>query len=144
MTKKISKRSDCPISCSLDIWGDKWSLLIIRNIMFRNMHTYGEFLQASEKIATNILADRLISLEQAGVISKEEHSESKAKYFYTLTPMGIDLLPVMVEITMWGDKYFDTMPETKALVRRAKHDKQKLINIIAAQLKKVQTQVLTD
>ena len=137
MNKKNNKRSDCPISCSLDIWGDKWSLLIIRNLMFKNMHTYGEFLKTPEKIATNILADRLTSLEHAGLISKEEHSESRAKFFYTLTQKGIDLLPVMVEITLWGNKYFEISREAKAIVKHAKHDKEGLINSFSAQLKKL-------
>src|SRR5450432_3864991 len=99
MNEKNSKRSDCPISCALDIWGDKWSLLIIRNLMLYNINTYGEFLKTPEKIATNILADRLVSLEKAGLISKEEHPESKAKIFYRLTHKGIDLVPVIVEIS---------------------------------------------
>jgi DNA-binding HxlR family transcriptional regulator len=139
MTKKLNKRSDCPISRSLDIWGDKWSLLIIRNIMFQNMHTYGEFLSASENIATNILANRLVSLEQAGLITKEEHSESRSKFFYTLTQKGINLLPVMVEITLWGNKYFEISQEAKELVKRAKHNKETLIKSHSAQLKKLRT-----
>ena len=101
------------------------------------MHTYGEFLKTPEKIATNILADRLISLEQAELISKEEHSESRAKFFYALTQKGIDLLPVMVEITLWGNKYFDILPEAKELVKRAKHDKDGLINSLSARLRKL-------
>ena len=105
--------------------------------MFGNMHTYGEFLKTPEKIATNILADRLISLERAGLISKEEHSESRAKFFYTLTQKGIDLLPVMVEITLWGNKYFDILPEAKELVKRAKHDRDGLINSLSARLRKL-------
>ena len=139
MTKRLRKRSDCPISRSLDIWGDKWSLLIIRNIMFRDMHTYGEFLQASERIATNILADRLISLEHAGLISKKEHSESRAKFFYTLTQKGIELLPVMVEITLWGNKYFEVMPEAKELVKLAKRDKAELIHSLSVRLQKLRS-----
>ena len=75
MPGKINYRSDCPISSSLDIWGDKWSLLIIRNMMFYDLNTYGEFLNAPEKIATNILADRLQKLEEAGLITREEHPE---------------------------------------------------------------------
>jgi DNA-binding HxlR family transcriptional regulator len=137
MTKKLNKRSDCPIGRSLDIWGDKWSLLIIRNIMFRDMHTYGEFLNASENIATNILANRLVSLEQAGLITKEEHSESRSKFFYTLTKKGINLLPVMVEITLWGDKYFETSQEAKELVKGVKHNKKALIKSHSAKLKKL-------
>lgn len=105
--------------------------------MFHNMHTYGEFLKAPERIATNILADRLISLERSGLLSKEEHSESRAKFSYTLTQKGIDLLPVMVEISLWGNKYFEISQEAKTLVKRAKHDKDGLINSFSAQLKKL-------
>ena len=136
LMKRIAKRSVCPISCSLDIWGDKWSLLIIRNLMFHNMHTYGEFLQAPEKIATNILADRLISLAHAGLISKKEHPESKAKFYYELTQKGNDLLPLLIEISNWGNKYLGIMPEAKAMVKRATPERQRLINSFSAQFKK--------
>jgi len=134
---KINYRSDCPISSSLDIWGDKWSLLIIRNMMFYDLNTYGEFLNAPEKIATNILADRLQKLEEAGLITREEHPESKAKIFYKLTPMGISLLPVMTEISLWGDKYFKISPQAKALTRLAKKDKPGFIKSLSEKLSNV-------
>ena len=127
MQKLTNKRSDCPISCSLDIFGDKWSLLIIRNIMFYNLHTYGEFLKLPEKIATNILADRLVMLENTGLITKEEHPESKAKIFYKLTQKGI-------EISLWGDKYFETSPMAKQLSIQAKKDKAGFIKLWSARL----------
>src|ERR1700746_4017201 len=101
MKKNHSGRSGCPISCSLDIWGDKWSLLIIRNMMLYNRHTYQEFLEAPEKIATNILADRLRMLEKTGLITKKRFPENKKKIFYKLTKMGIDLLPMLIEISFW-------------------------------------------
>ena len=103
--KKIKKRSDCPISSALDIVGDKWSLLIIRDIAMSGKNTYNEFLKADEGIATNVLADRLSMLEMAGILVKEEHPESKAKIFYRLSVQGIDLLPVLVEIILWSDRY---------------------------------------
>jgi DNA-binding HxlR family transcriptional regulator len=133
---KINYRSDCPISSSLDIWGDKWSLLIIRNMMFYDLNTYGEFLQAPEKIATNILADRLVKLEEAGLIAKEEHPESKAKIFYKLTPMGISLLPVMTEISLWGDKCFKISPQAKAITKLAKKNKVEFIRSLGEKLSK--------
>jgi len=133
---KITYRSDCPISSSLDIWGDKWSLLVIRNMMFYDLNTYGEFLNAPEKIATNILADRLQKLEEAGLITKEEHPESKAKVFYKLTPMGISLLPLMTEISLWGDKYFEISPQAKAIIRSAKKDKGEFIRSLTEKLAK--------
>jgi DNA-binding HxlR family transcriptional regulator len=77
--ERDKKRSECPISSSLDIWGDKWSLLIIRDLMTAKACTYGDFLKSGEKIATNILASRLQALEENGLILKLEHPQSKAK-----------------------------------------------------------------
>ena len=100
----------CPISTTLDILGDKWTLLIIRDLMFKGKRTYGEFLQSEEKIATNILADRLLILEKNGIVEKRVFPENKVKNLYQLTPKGIDLMPILLEIIVWGDKYFE-IPE---------------------------------
>ncbi|RZK51845.1 MAG: transcriptional regulator [Pedobacter sp.] len=123
----IKKRSECPISSSLDIWGDKWSLLIVRDLMFSKQCTYGDFLKSEEKIATNILASRLQMLEENGVISKQEHPESKAKVLYKLTQKGIDLLPVMIEINLWADKYFTLPPDRKEMLKELRKDKETFI-----------------
>lgn len=114
------KRSDCPISCSLDIWGDKWSLLIVRDLIFFKERTYSDFLKSDEKIATNILAARLQMLEDNGIISKSEHPESKAKVLYKLTPKGIDLLPLMIEINVWADKYLIIPDEQREILKEIK------------------------
>lgn len=132
----IKKRSNCPISCSLDIWGDKWSLLIIRDLLFSKQCTYGDFLKSEEKIATNILASRLQMLEENGVISKLNHPESKAKVLYKLTQKGIDLLPLMIEINLWADKYFSLPAERKALLEEIKKDKEAFIKAQTKELKK--------
>jgi DNA-binding HxlR family transcriptional regulator len=110
--KEVKRRSDCPVSCTLDIFGDKWSFLIIRDLMFSKECTYGEILKAKEKIATNILASRLLMLEENGVIQKLEHPSSKAKVLYRLTKKGMDLLPILIEIHLWFDKH-DAYPEDK-------------------------------
>lgn len=120
-------RSDCPISNSLDIWGDKWSLLIIRDLMFAKSCTYGDFLKSKEGIATNILASRLLSLEENGLIEKLAHPESKAKVLYKLTRKGIDLVPVLIEINLWAEKYFEISKERKEMLKRVKKDKQQFI-----------------
>lgn len=121
------KRSDCPISSSLDIWGDKWSLLIVRDLMFAKQCTYGDFLKSGEKIATNILASRLQMLETNGIITKQDHPESKAKVLYKLTQKGVDLLPLMIEINLWADKYFILPKERKAMLDEVKKDKEGFI-----------------
>lgn len=117
------KRSDCPISSSLDVWGDKWSLLIVRDLMFSKQCTYGDFLKSDEKIATNILASRLLMLEQNGIITKQGHPDSKAKVLYKLTEKGIDLMPLLIEINLWAEKY-SVIPESQAMIlKEVKKDK---------------------
>ena len=123
------KRSDCPISCSLDIWGDKWSLLIVRDLMDAKQCTYGDFLKSPEKIATNILPSRLQSLEEFEIIER--------KMYYQLTIKGIDLVPIMIEITAWADKYATIPKERKALLRAYKKDKEGFIKASIKELKKV-------
>ncbi|MGN7757246.1 winged helix-turn-helix transcriptional regulator [Chryseobacterium sp. 22532] len=122
------KRSDCPISCSLDIWGDKWSLLIIRDLMYAKQCTYGDFLKSEEKIATNILASRLLMLEENKLIIKLDHPESKAKVLYKLTQKGIDLLPVLIEVNLWAEKYSDIPEDQKMMLKEVKKDKEAFIN----------------
>jgi DNA-binding HxlR family transcriptional regulator len=120
---QTKKRSDCPISCSLDIWGDKWSLLIIRDLMFAKECTYGDLLKSPEGIATNILASRLLALEQNKIIEKLEHPDSKAKVLYRLSKKGVDLLPIMIEINLWAEKYFSIPADRKAMLKEVKKDK---------------------
>lgn len=134
--KKTKKRSDCPVSTSLDIWGDKWSLLIIRDLMFAKECTYGDFLKAPEGIATNILASRLEVLEENKMIEKLEHPDSKAKVLYRLTKMGIDLLPIMIEINLWAEKYFPIPADRKAMLKEVKKDKAAFIKSMTKELER--------
>ena len=124
---KNNKRSDCPVSCSLDVWGDKWSLLIIRDLMNAKQCTYGDFLKSPEGIATNILASRLLALEENGVIEKLSHPDSKAKVLYKLTSKGIDLLPLLIEIGIWSEKYYDIDKVKKAEIKEVKKNKGEYI-----------------
>ncbi|PSL28135.1 winged helix-turn-helix transcriptional regulator [Chitinophaga ginsengisoli] len=103
--KEIEPRSTCPVSYTLDFFGDKWSLLIMRDMMLNNKSTYGEFLNSDEKIATNILADRLNMLEAYGFVTKKVAADKKSKFVYHLTEKGIELVPVVLEIALWGAKY---------------------------------------
>jgi DNA-binding HxlR family transcriptional regulator len=135
LMETTKKRSECPISQSLEVFGDKWSLLIIRDLMFRNKCTYNDFLKSDESIATNILASRLKGLEENGVIEKLEHPESKAKILYKLTQKGIDLVPILIEVYIWADKYFTIPSEIKATIKEAKKDKDKFIKLVTKELK---------
>lgn len=103
--KEIKPRSGCPLSYTLDFIGDKWSLLILRDMMLSDKATYGEFLNSAEKIATNILADRLSMLETYGFVTKQVAPDKKSKFLYSPTEKGIALVPVILEIGLWGSKF---------------------------------------
>lgn len=99
------RRSDCPINFALEAFGDKWTFLIVRDLMFKNKRYYKEFLQSDEKIATNILANRLYLLEENGIIVKNIDPSHGSRFIYELTKKGKDLLPLLEEIIKWGSKY---------------------------------------
>ena len=134
--KKITFRSDCPISTALDIFGDKWSLLVIRDVMFKGLNTYGDLLKGGEGIATNILADRLALLECAGILSRTPHPDSKAKVLYRLTPKGTDLVPILAAIIAWSVKHYKVHPRAAAFTSEVKKDKAAALAQIYAQLKR--------
>lgn len=132
--KEVKKRSNCPISCTLEIFGDKWSFLIIRDLLFAKECTYGDFLKSEEGIATNILATRLVTLEENKVIEKLEHPSSKAKVLYRLTKKGIDLLPVIIEMHLWFDKYGTIPDEIREFLEIVKKDKAGFIESFTKRL----------
>ena len=107
--------------------GDRWSLLIIRDLMFRGFRTYKELLESEEGIATNILADRLKRLEDCGIISTEPDATDRRKLIYRLTAKGIDLAPVLVELILWGARYEDTAAPP-ALVRKMEKQRTEFIS----------------
>ncbi|MBL4762375.1 MAG: helix-turn-helix transcriptional regulator [Gammaproteobacteria bacterium] len=127
-------RSHCPINFAQEIFGDKWSLLIIRDLMFKEKKYYGEFLSSDEKISTNILANRLEKLEEDGLITKTIDSENNAKKIYALTEKGIDLLPMLLEIITWSAKYDDETGTPIEFMRKLKKDKGTLIRELLAAL----------
>lgn len=101
-------RSGCPVSISLEVFGDRWSLLIVRDLMVRGFRTFGDFEHSGEGIATNILADRLRRLTAAGIVDAEPDSADRRRVIYRLTEKGIDLAPVMLELLIWGAKHEHT------------------------------------
>jgi len=114
---EIARRSDCPVSVALDLLGDKWSLLIIRDMLLFDKHYFGEFLAATESISTNLLTDRLRRLEKVGIVTRSVDPQNAAKIRYALTGMGVDLLPVMLQLIGWGGKYFETAAPASFLKR---------------------------
>lgn len=103
MKKKF--RSSCLIASALDLIGDKWSLLIVRDMLMHQKKTFKEFASSDEKVATNLLSSRLKLLESLDVISKRKLNSNKKENIYLLTDKGIDLAPLIMELVLWSDKY---------------------------------------
>ena len=109
----MDRRSQCPIACTLDLLGDKWTLLVLRDIVIFKKSRFEQFLESPEKIATNILTDRLHKLEKAGLISKATYGNHRLRMAYTATEKGISTTPMLNEIVKWGLKNIEgcgTMP----------------------------------
>ena len=102
------RRSGCPVSIALEIFGDRWSLLLVRDMMVRGYRTFREFQRSGEGIATNILADRLQKLEAAGIAEREPAAEDGRSTHYRLTEKGIALAPVLLEILIWSARHEQT------------------------------------
>jgi DNA-binding HxlR family transcriptional regulator len=119
------RRSGCPLNASVEMLGDRWSLLIIRDMMLRGFQSYKEFLRSREGIATNILADRLRRLGKYGIIATERDPTDGRKVIYMLTEKGIDLAPVMSEMVLWAAAHEDT--GNQELVKELQRDKKGFI-----------------
>jgi DNA-binding HxlR family transcriptional regulator len=123
--RNVRRRSECPLNASVEMLGDRWSLLIIRDMMLRGFRTYKEFMECYEGIATNILADRLRKLVAYGIITAEPDPSDGRKLIYSLTAKGIDLAPVLTEMVLWAAAHEDT--GNQALVRQMRADKAKFL-----------------
>jgi DNA-binding HxlR family transcriptional regulator len=124
MTSKARpRRSPCPINATLEMVGDHWSLLIVRDLMFRGRTTFKEFLAGGEGIATNILTDRLQRLEACGLISRRPHPADARKTIYQLTEKGIDLAPLLVEMVLYGARHAKT-DAPPAILRAMREDRE--------------------
>lgn len=143
MASKINPApTQCPISFALDLFGDRWSLLIVRDMVFKGKTHYREFMTSPEKISTNILASRLAKLETSGLVTKQVDPQNASGFVYGLTNKGKDLIPLLVEMTVWSAKYdpdsvtsdslIDGAP--RHLLRRAKREREKLITEIAEKI----------
>jgi len=126
-------RSDCPVSYALDFFGDKWTFLVIRDLV-EGKKFYKDFLNSKEGIATNILSDRLKKLENNGLVESRVYPKLKTKKEYTLTAKGKDLVPVMVEMMLWSAKYHEGLAVSQAFLTRAKVNREELVHAIVARL----------
>jgi DNA-binding HxlR family transcriptional regulator len=105
---RAAPRSGCPVSIGLEIFGDRWSLLIVRDLMVRGFRRFKDFLESGERIATNVLADRLRKLESAGILSTQTDPEDARRVLYRLTEKGIDLAPTLLDLLVWVAKHEQT------------------------------------
>lgn len=114
--EKGGLRSHCPVNFGLETFGDRWSLLILRDIIFRGKRTYGEFLKSEEGFATNILAARLEHLLESGILAREKDANDGRKDIYSLTEKGLDLIPLLFEMMLWSAKH-DPLSEARRIPR---------------------------
>jgi len=121
--RAVKRRSECPLNASVEILGDRWSLLIVRDMMLRGFKSYKEFMDSYERIATNILADRLRKLEFHGIIEAEPDPLDGRKLNYVLTRKGIELGPVMTEMVLWAGSH--ERVANQELITRMRKDKAK-------------------
>jgi DNA-binding HxlR family transcriptional regulator len=127
MPAKHGRRSDCPISHALDVFGDRWSLLIIRDMLLKQRRRFGQFAGAEEGISTNILAERLARLEAEGLVTKRPDPENGRQFVYSLTSKGLDLAPVLIEMVVWSAKHDPRTAADPAFVRKARRAREQLV-----------------
>ncbi len=106
--RNVTHRSGCPVNISLEVFGDRWSLLIVRDLMVRGFTTFQDFVESGEGIATNILTGRLKKLQRCGIVTRERDAKDGRRAIYRLTEKGIDLAPVMLELLIWGAEHENT------------------------------------
>jgi DNA-binding HxlR family transcriptional regulator len=128
-SSKAKRRSGCPVSIGLERFGDRWSLLIIRDLMVRGFKTFKEFQESGEGIATNILADRLKKLEAGGILTAEVEESDGRRVNYRLTEKGIDLAPVVLELLIWGARHEQTGAHCALMAKIEKNRKEILAEV---------------
>jgi DNA-binding HxlR family transcriptional regulator len=121
----FKRRSACPLNTSVEMLGDRWSLLVIRDMMLLGYRSFKEFLNSHERIATNILADRLRRLEGFGIIESAPDPADGRKLIYSLTQKGLDLAPVLTEMVLWAASHEET--GNQALIRLIRKDKENFL-----------------
>ena len=132
----MKMRSHCPINYALEHFGDKWSLLIIRDLMFKGKRHYNEFFESGEKVSTSVLGDRLRQLEESGIISKGQDTVKKSRIKYSLTKKGIDMLPFMVDMISWSGEYDSETEAGDVFSAQARDGRNYLLKAIKEKLEK--------
>jgi len=133
MPTPAKHRSACPLNAALEIFGDRWTLLIVRDLMFHGKSGYTEFLSSDEGISTNILAERLKLLEAEGIVESRRDPANRRKIVYRLTPKGIDLAPLLTELIVWGARYADTDAPPE-VIREMEENREEFLDRVRARL----------
>jgi len=134
VNKNKARCTGCPISYALDSFGDRWSLLIVRDILLKGYQTYSEFQLSDEKIATNILRDRLRELEEFGIITKSKDPTNGRRILYKLTAKGVDIAPLLVEMVRWSAKYDPDTQAKKSILEQIESDKESFVEGLKARV----------
>ncbi len=137
-----TRRSGCPVSISLEVFGDRWSLLIVRDLMVRGYRTFKEFAESGEGIATNVLSDRLKKLQHAGIIVADEEPSDLRRVHYELTEKGISLAPVLLELLIWAAYHEETGAPCGVIEHMSKNREQVLAEVRRRWLEKDRTPIL--
>ena len=130
--KRPARRSNCPIACALDFIGDKWTLVVLRDLIMVRKRYFQELLDGNEGIASNILANRLKQLEAAGLVTRRADPAQARRVIYAPTAKALDLLPVMVELMRWTMKYDAQSAAPAQFVRRLARDRDGFISDLRA------------
>lgn len=139
MSMKNDFRCACPTTSAIDIIGDKWSLVIVKQMLIEGIRTFKEFSESEEGIASNILSSRLRKLEEFKIISKNKLPDNKKSNIYILTQKGLELTPMIAELTLWGEKNIKEFhPElySDTRIEMLKNDKEGFIKMLIENYKK--------
>ena len=135
-------KSECPVSHALDIFGDSWSILIVRDMLIFNIHEYKDFIQSPEGISTNILASRLKKLTEAGIIKWIEHPDYKTRKLYYLTPAGKNFIHVIISLVEWAIQNLGSDPMPPEMAKEFGSTPEEIIEIAFAKLAKWEAEYL--
>ncbi|TLS50879.1 helix-turn-helix transcriptional regulator [Paenibacillus antri] len=127
--KREENKSRCPINQTVEIFGDTWSLLILRDMLALGKRTFGEFLESEERIGPSVLADRLAHLERKGIIAKRASDTDKRKFIYTVTEKGLNVIPIVYEVAVWGSLNGKDPEAPDVWFASLRHDRTKVVRL---------------
>lgn len=127
--KRENNKSRCPINLTVEIIGDTWSLLILRDMMALGKCTFGEFMDSAEQIGSSVLTDRLIHLERNGIILKKPSEQDKRKHIYQLTEKGLNFIPLLYEIASWGSLNLADTNAPEEWFKIMKHNREQVLQL---------------